>query len=129
MSPCADLSAPMDPVQDVFSAPPPPLPMRRNTEGGSSQEEDDDDSLYDHSELSVYANENTDPESHVLGDRQWIYEEDPYYDDIFQGEEFIEDHFNSENESDISVGDFSEDEVSSKPVTTTRVINLFDQQS
>lgn len=118
MNPCADLSIPMDPVETSLPA----LPLRRN------MEESDTDSLYE--ELSVYANDNTDPDSIVSGERQWSYEDEPYYDDIFQDEEYIEDHFNSENESDISAGEFYDhDSMYEKPVTTTRVINLFDQQS
>lgn len=91
----------------------------------SSEDEEDD------YEISVYAEDNLDEtfqhhhssrhqqqhhhqqqeddesEYDTVRDRQWRYEQEPYYDDIFHNEEYIEDHFNSDDEDEGDEGDES----------------------
>ncbi|KAI8066237.1 armadillo-type protein [Gilbertella persicaria] len=79
MSPCADLSVP----STASSSTPPPLPTRRNHEDLTHSYVSDDDE--DNYEISVYADDEDLNTEHA--ERQWQYEEEPYYDDIFQDTE------------------------------------------
>ncbi|KAL9540810.1 hypothetical protein MBANPS3_009471 [Mucor bainieri] len=94
---------------------------RRRRSFGDDQEFTSDSSDEDDYEISVYADDNLDEalqhhhslrhhqqlqqqhpseedesEYGTVRDTQWRYEQEPYYDDIFHDEEYIEDHFNSE---------------------------------
>lgn len=121
MNPCADLSIPADtPSVSQQQEVPPPLPSRRNHESYSDPNLEDtfNDSLSDNYEddyeMSVYVDDDMDDmddmelnrTENVVSDRQWRYEDEPYYDDIFHDEEYIEDHFNSD-EDDSSVSSAS----------------------
>jgi hypothetical protein len=102
MNPCADLSVPTV-SQQLQESLPPPLPSRRNLQSYSdpSLGETFNDSLSDDYEMSVYVEDDMDDvdnSDHIMLDRQWKYEDQPYYDDIFHDEEYIEDHFNSDEE-------------------------------
>ncbi|KAI8352490.1 armadillo-type protein [Blakeslea trispora] len=100
MNPCADLSMPVD-TSSSSAAQPPPLPARRDHQDlTDSYLSDDDDENY---EISVYADDDDDVSSitdQVPLDRQWQYQHEPYYDDIFHDEAYIEDHFNSDDNDD-----------------------------
>ncbi|CAO0801914.1 unnamed protein product [Mucor circinelloides] len=92
---------------------------------GDDQEFTSDSSDEDDYEISVYADDNLDEtlqhhhslrhhqqlqqqqpseedesEYGTVRDTQWRYEQEPYYDDIFHDEEYIEDHFNSDEDEE-----------------------------
>ncbi|KAI8091657.1 armadillo-type protein [Thamnidium elegans] len=131
MNPCADLSAPIGQVDEI----PPALPSRT-----------EEDSHSDEYEISVYQDE-LDDIGYQGSDNEeiaWRHEEEPTYDDIFQEEEYIEDHFNSDEEgSDVSGSNiyytndddslYSRESYTVQPVitgrTTTRVIQLGDNST
>lgn len=134
MNPCADLSMPIGRVDDK----PPPLPSRAEEDGHSDEY---DISVYP-DELDGIGYQDSDTEELV-----WRHEEEPTYDDIFQEDEYIEDHFNSDEEvSDVSGSNiyYTNDDDSlysresytiqpvttgSKPTATTRVIQLGDNST
>ncbi|KAI8978580.1 armadillo-type protein [Pilobolus umbonatus] len=81
IQPCADLDKPKLPPRPIFEADP------------------DDHSGYG---VSIYATDQPEEIETLPVHRQWEYEEEPY-DDIFQEDEFLEDHFNTDDESMMSV--------------------------
>ncbi|OBZ91655.1 hypothetical protein A0J61_00289 [Choanephora cucurbitarum] len=94
MNPCADLSLPAN----TSLSQPPPLPARRDHQDLTDSYLSDDDE--DNYEISVYADDADSITDQVQSDRQWQYEHEPYYDDIFHDEAYIEDHFNSDEEEE-----------------------------
>lgn len=116
MNPCADLSVPIGRVDEI----PPPLPSRTEEDSHSDEY---DISVYP-DELDCIGYQDSDTE-----ETEWQHEE-PTYDDIFQEEEYIEDHFNSDEEvSDVSGSNiyytndddslYSRESYTFQPVTTT----------
>lgn len=133
MNPCADLSIPSGLMESL----PPPLPSR------SKEFSSDENDEY---EISVYADDDEldgigyreDDNNEERVDRQWRYQEEPTYDDIFQDEEYIEDHFNSDEEQgshiyytndDDSLYSRESDHPRQQQQTTTRVIQLGDNNN
>jgi hypothetical protein len=137
--PCADLSVPAGPSQENGQTPP-PLPSRRNLQNDSDPSIADtfNDSLSDY-EMSVYVEDDMGDiqhahPDHITFDRQWRYEEEPYYDDIFHDEEYIEDHFNSDEEDSSVVSGSNcfyrreeNDTISNNDNTIMRTIDLEQQ--
>ena len=89
----------------------------RHQQQHHQQQQEDDESEYD-----------------TVRDRQWRYEQEPYYDDIFHDEEYIEDHFNSDDEDEGDEGDDDEigneemEEVEELTEITEEVIKAFEAE-